>query len=79
MLVTCKFDENQVKSEGDSVEPCFFSHFKSMGVLKCHGNTVLMESAPTPESGISPIPLHIKFDQDWPTCLGDSVISLLKI
>ena len=43
--------------------------------------TVLMESAPNSKSSLSPIPLmlHIKFDQDWPTDLGDSVISLLKI
>ena len=44
-------------------------------------NTVLMESAPKPKSSLSPIPLmlHIKFDQDWPTDLGDSIISLEKL
>ena len=43
--------------------------------------TVLMESAPKPKSSLSSIPLmlHINFDQDWPTDLGDSIISLLKI
>ena len=41
---------------------------------------VLMESAPKPKSILFPIPLmlDIKFDQDWPTDLGDST-SLLKI
>ena len=40
-----------------------------------------MESAPKPKSNISHIPLmrHVKFDQDWPTDFGVSVISLLKI
>ena len=43
--------------------------------------TVLMESAPKPKSSLSPILLMllIKFDQDWPIDLGDSIISLLKI
>ena len=36
---------------------------------------------PNYKSSLSPIPLmvHIKFDQDWPTDLGDSIISLFKI
>ena len=43
--------------------------------------TTSMKSAPKPKSSLSPIPvmIHIKFDQDWPTDLGDSIISLLKI
>ena len=42
--------------------------------------TVLMESAPKPNSSISPISLtiQIKFDQDWPTDLGDSIITLIE-
>ena len=43
--------------------------------------TVLIESVPKPKSSFSPILLilHIKFDQDWPTDLGDYIINLLKI
>ena len=43
--------------------------------------TVLKESAPKHKSSPSPILLmvHTKFDPDWPTDLGDSIISLLKI
>ena len=43
--------------------------------------TVSMESAPKPKSSPSPIPLmiYVKFDQDWPTDLGVSIISLLKM
>ena len=43
--------------------------------------TVLMESASKLKNSIFPIPLmaYIKFDQDWPTDLGHSIISLMKI
>ena len=52
-----------------------------MGVSVAMTTIVLMESAPKPNTSHSPIPLmlHIKFDQDWPTDRGDSLISLLKI
>ena len=49
--------------------------------IKTEGATVLMEFAPKPKSSLSTVPLiiHIKFDQDWPTDLGDSIVRLLKI
>ena len=65
VLVTCKFDEDHIKtkSEGDSVETWFISQW---GLTVAMATTVLMESAPKPKSSLSPIPLmlHIKFDQD---------------
>ena len=58
-----------------------FPHHKSVGASVGMGTTVLKEFAPNQKSRISPIPLmaHIKSDQDWPTDLSDSIISLLKI
>ena len=71
VLVTCKFDKDQLKSEGDCIEMVF-------PIISQWELSVLMESAPKPNSSLSPIPLmlHIK---DWPTDLGNSIISLLKI
>ena len=49
------------------------SYCKSMGTFGCHGTTVLIQSAPKPNEAFPPTPveLHIKFDQAWPTCLRD--------
>ena len=81
VLVTCKSDENPIKTEGVSIRQTRFPHNKSMGAFCCHGNHSFEESAPKPKSSLSAIPLmaQIIFDQDWPTDLGDSIISLLKI
>ena len=74
VLVTCKFEKDLIKNNREKVETSF-------SPLKVNGSFLLMESAPKLKSSLSPIPLmiHIKFDQDWPTGLRDSIISLLKI
>ena len=70
VLATRKFDEDQMKGEGKSVDmvfpivsPCELS----VGMA----TTSLMESAPKLKSSHSPVPLmiHTKFGQDWPTNL----------
>ena len=57
-----------------------FSIISQWELCVAMATTVLTESAPNPESSVSPIPLmiHIKFYQDWPTDLGDSIISYRK-
>ena len=77
ILITCKFDEDQIKTAGVSLKTSF-SPFKGGFLLPWQA--VLIESAPKPKSSLSPIPpmIHVKLDQDWLTDLGDSIISLLK-
>ena len=67
VLVTCKFDEDRINTEGVRVEPII----SQWELCVAMATTVLTESAPNPESSVSPIPLmiHIKFYQDWPTDL----------
>ena len=80
VLVTCKFDEDRIKTEGVSMETSF-SPIKSQWEISVNmATTVLMELVPKPKNSLSSIPLiiHIKFDQDWPTDLEDSIMSLLK-
>ena len=46
-----------------------FPHFKSMGAFCCHGKQNFDPICPKTLCSLSPTPvmLHIKFDQDWPT------------
>ena len=50
-----------------------FPHYKSMGVFCCHGNQSCDPICPKTLCSLSPTPvmLHIKFDQDWPTGFRD--------
>ena len=50
-----------------------FPHYKSMGAFCCHGNQSFDSICPKPLCSLSPTPvmLHIKFDQDWPTGFRD--------
>ena len=50
-----------------------FPHCKSMGAFYCHGNQSFDPICPKTLCSLSPTPvmLHIKFDQDWPTGLRD--------
>ena len=50
-----------------------FPHYKSMGAFCCHGNHSFDPICPKTLSCLSPTPvmLHIKFDQDWPTGFRD--------
>ena len=46
-----------------------FPHYKSMGAFCCHRNQSFDPICPKTLCSLSPTPvmLHIKFDQDWPT------------
>ena len=50
-----------------------FPHYKSMGAFCCNGNQKFYPICPKTLCSLSPTPvmLHIKFDQDWPTGLRD--------
>ena len=50
-----------------------FPHYKSMGAFYCHGNQSCDPICPKTLCSLSPTPvmLHIKFDQDWPTGFRD--------
>ena len=65
VLATSNFDDDLVKNEQASMETPF-SHYKSMGnFLDPQRQLTLCSLLPTP------VMLHIKFDQDWPTGLRD--------
>ena len=48
-----------------------FPHYKSMGAFCCHRHQSFDPICLKTLCSLSPLPvmLHIKFDQDWPTCL----------
>ena len=50
-----------------------FPRYNSMGPVGCHGNQSFYLICAKTLCSLSPTPLtlHIKFDQDWPTCLRD--------
>ena len=50
-----------------------FPHYKSMGAFCCHGNPSFDRIFPKTLCSLSPTPvmLHIKFDQNWPTGFRD--------
>ena len=50
-----------------------FPLYKSMGALCCHGNHSFDPNCPKTLCSLFPTPvmLHIKFDQDWPTAFRD--------
>ena len=58
-----------------------FPLYKSMGAICCHGHQSFDPICLKTLCSLSPLPvmLHIKFDQDWPTCLRDIQIRKCKI
>ena len=58
-----------------------FPHYKSMGAFCCHGHQSFDPICLKTLCSLSPLPvmLHIKFDQDWPTCLRDIQVRKCKI
>ena len=80
VLVACKFVGDRIKAEGLSGD-IFLPIISQWELSVAMTTTALMESAPKHKSNFFPIPpmTHIQFDENWPTDLGDSIISLLKI
>ena len=58
-----------------------FPHYKSKGAICCHGHQSFDPICLKTLCSLSPLPvmLHIKFDQDWPTCLRDIQVRKCKI
>ena len=58
-----------------------FPCYKSMGAFCCHGNQSFNPICPKTLCSLSPTPmmLHIKFDQDWPTGFRDIQVHKCEI
>ena len=58
-----------------------FPHYKSMGAFCCHGNQSFDPIFPQTLCTLSstPVMLHIKFDQDWPTGFRDIQVQKCEI
>ena len=58
-----------------------FPHYKSMGAFCCHGNQSFDPISPNNICTLFPTPLtlHIKFDQDWPTGFRDIQVQKREI
>ena len=58
-----------------------FPHYKSMGAFCCHGKQSFDPICPKLLCNLSPTPmmLHIKFDQDWPTGFRDIQVQKCEI
>ena len=52
-----------------------------MGAFCCHGNQFFYPIHPNPYAAFPPTPmmLHIKFDQDWPTGFRDIQVQKCEI
>ena len=58
-----------------------FPHYKSMGAFCCHGNQSFDPICPKTLCSLSltPMMLHIKYDQDWPTGIRDIQVQMCEI
>ena len=80
VLVTCKYKKDWIKNNQEKVETSF-SLYKSMDAFCCHGNQGFDPICPKTLQSLSPTPimLHIKFDQDWPTGFRDIQVQKCEI
>ena len=72
VLVTCKYKNNRIKTTEKRWRHRL-PHYKSVGAFCCNGNQSFNPICPKTLCSLSPTPvmLHIKFDQDWPTGFRD--------
>ena len=73
VLVTCKYKKIVSKTTEKRWRHHRFLHYKSMGAFCCHENHCFDPICPKTSCSVFPTPvmLHIKFDQDWPTGFRD--------
>ena len=73
VLVTSKFEKDLIKNNREKVETCCFPHWHFQWALSVAIEPVLIQSAPKPYAAFSstPVILHTKFDQDWPSGFRD--------
>ena len=71
VLVTNKYKKDRIKNNREKVETSF-PHYKSMGAFCCHGNQSFDPTCPKTlrRLSLTPMMLHIKYDQDWPLASG---------
>ena len=68
VLVIYKYKKDRIKTT-EKTWRHHFPHYKSMGVFCCYGNqsSDIICSKILCSLSLTPVMLHIKFDQDWPT------------
>ena len=78
VLVIFKYKKDWIKSNREKVH---FPPYKSMGAFCYHGHQIFDPICLKTLCSLSPTPvmLQIKFDQDWPTGLGDIQVRKCKI
>ena len=72
VLVTCKYKKDRIKNNREKVATSF-SPFCQWKLSVAMETRVFTQSAPKTLCSLTPTPvmLHIKFDQDWPTGFRD--------
>ena len=72
VLVANKYKKDRIKNNREKVETSF-PHYKSMGAFCCHGNQSFDPICPKTlcRLSLTPMMLHIKYDQDWPIGFRD--------
>ena len=72
VLITCKYKKDRIKNNQEKVQTSFFPIISQWG-LSVAMKTSFDPICPKTLSSLSPTPvmLHIKFDQDWPTGFRD--------
>ena len=80
VLVTCEYKRIELKTTEKKVETSF-PHYKSTGAFCCHGNQSFDPICLKTLCSLSPTPmiLHIKFDQDWPTGFRDIKVQMCEM
>ena len=83
VLVTCKYKKDRIKNNREKVEISFSPLYSQWGggAFCCHGNQSYDPICPKTLCSLFPTPmmLHIKFDQDWPTGFRDIQVQMCEI
>ena len=79
-LVTSKYKKDRIKKTEKRWRH-HFPHYNSMGAFCCHGNQSFDPICPKTLCSLSltPMMLHIKYDQDWPTGIRDIQVQKCEI
>ena len=76
VLITRKYKKDRIKNNREKMETSFSPIISQWGLSVAMETTVLIQSGPKTLCSFSPTPvmLHIKFDQDWPTRFRDTQV-----
>ena len=80
VLVTCKYKKDRIKTTEKRCRHRF-PNYKLMGAFCCHWNQSFDPICPKTLCSLSltPMMLHLKFHQDWPTGFNDIPVQKCKI